>query len=164
MTGTIRSLEAKDLATILAWRNHFAVRERMFTQHEITPQEHGAWFAAACLDQNRHLLVYEEESTPCAFVHFTQKAKGIGEWGFYAAPDAQKGTGTRMANAALEYVFEHINFHKVIGEVIDTNAPSLRFHQKLGFVREGTYRAQHWDGQTWRDVILFGLLRKEYKP
>jgi UDP-4-amino-4,6-dideoxy-N-acetyl-beta-L-altrosamine N-acetyltransferase len=156
--GTIRPLEPEDLATILAWRNDPATRAAMFTRHAITPQEHGAWFA--CAPRDRHLLLYEEGGVPRGFAHLT--GARVAEWGFYAAPGAPKGTGTRLGRAALAHAFGPLGLHKVTGEVIEGNAPSLTLHRKMGFTHEGTRRAQHWDGAAWRDVALFGLIKDDF--
>jgi len=88
---------------------------------------------------------------------------GLGEWGFYVAPDAAKGTGRALGVAALRYAFETLSLRKLCGEVIATNVRSLRFHEKLGFQREGVLREQHFDGKNHLDVHYFGLLIREWR-
>lgn len=52
--------------------------------------------------------------------------------------------------------------HKLCGQVLAGNERSVRFHEALGFVREGELREQQLDGQEYRNLICFGLLRSEY--
>ena len=53
-----------------------------------------------------------------------------------AAPDAERGTGSRMGRQALVWAFEHLGARQVVGRVLTHNAASLKMHEKLGFVRQ----------------------------
>ncbi|HCJ28764.1 MAG TPA: UDP-4-amino-4,6-dideoxy-N-acetyl-beta-L-altrosamine N-acetyltransferase [Pseudomonas sp.] len=156
---------AADLERVLAWRNHPEVRRYMYTQHEIPLDEHTRWFDKASKNPERHLLVYERASTPLGFINIHQIAPGgIGDWGFYAAPDAPKGTGRLLGQAALQYAFIEAGLHKICGQALAYNERSIRFHRSLGFLQEGLLRHQHFDGQHHHDVVCFGLLANEWHP
>jgi len=160
----VRPMAATDLATILAWRNHPDVRRYMYTQHEISLDEHRRWFEHASLDPSRHLLIFENEATPMGFINLHQiAAGGIADWGFYAAPDAAKGTGKQLGQAALQYAFSVVGVHKLCAQALHFNERSVRFHLNLGFQQEGTLRDQHFDGQNYHDVVCFGLLASEWQ-
>lgn len=161
----VRQMVAADLERVLAWRNHPDVRRFMYTQHEISLGEHTRWFEKACKNPKRHLLVYENASTPLGFINLHQFAPGgIADWGFYAAPDAPKGTGYLLGQAALQYAFIDLGLHKLCGQALAYNDRSVRFHQNLGFQQEGLLRQQHFDGQHYHDVVCFGLLASEWHP
>ena len=152
-----------DLEMVLGWRNHPEIRRYMFTHHEITIDEHRRWFMRNSLDASRRLLIFILNGEALGFVHFSGVAKGaIADWGFYAAPDAPKGTGRKLGGAALKYGFQAEGLHKICGQALDYNQPSIRFHQMLGFRQEGVLRDQHLDGATYHSVICFGLLRLEW--
>jgi UDP-4-amino-4,6-dideoxy-N-acetyl-beta-L-altrosamine N-acetyltransferase len=152
-----------DLEQVLHWRNHPEIRRYMYTQHEISLEEHAHWFARASLDPERHLLVFEIDSISLGFINIHQIASaGIADWGFYAAPDAPKGTGRALGQAALLYAFERAGLHKLCGQALAFNERSIRFHMNLGFQREGVLRQQHFDGQQYHDVVCFGLLASEW--
>ena len=98
----LRPMTQEDLERVLTWRNHEDVRRYMYTQHEISLAEHTRWFERASQDPSRHLLVFEYNATPLGFINLHQIAPGgVAEWGFYAAPDAIKGTGRQLGRAAL---------------------------------------------------------------
>jgi UDP-4-amino-4,6-dideoxy-N-acetyl-beta-L-altrosamine N-acetyltransferase len=159
----VRSLEASDLDRVLAWRNHPAVRAHMLTQHEIGIEEHRAWFARTGSDPSRCLLVLERDGEALGFVQFSQVSEGgAADWGFYAAPDAPQGTGTRLGQLALAHAFGALGLHKVCGQALDSNEASIRFHLRLGFRQEGVLREQHRVGGSYRDLVCFGLLRSEW--
>ena len=159
----IRRMTEADLELVLTWRNNPDVRRYMYTGHEITLQEHMAWFSKVSKDSKRHLLIYEDGSVPLGFINIHEIASGgIADWGFYAAPSSPKGTGCSLGNAALRYVFSEVGFYKLCGQVIAFNERSIKFHQKLGFLQEGVLRQQHFDGLEYHDVHCFGLLAREW--
>lgn len=159
----LRPMESGDLERVLGWRNHPEVRRYMYTRHEITLAEHSRWFTRSAADPERHLLIFELESTPLGFINIHQIAPGgIADWGFYAAPDAPKGTGRQLGQAALYYAFVESCLYKLCGQALAFNEASIAYHRALGFTQEGRLRDQHFDGQKHHDVICFGLLASEW--
>ncbi|MGC8697051.1 MAG: UDP-4-amino-4,6-dideoxy-N-acetyl-beta-L-altrosamine N-acetyltransferase [Halothiobacillus sp.] len=160
----VRMMQASDLARVLGWRNHPDVRRFMYSQHEISPQEHQAWFNQHQQNPAKTMLIFEAAGVPQGFVQFTRRTgeSPIADWGFYIAPDAPKGTGRRMGLAALSFAFNELNLHKVCGEAFGYNAASIGFHQAMGFVQEGERRARYFDGTAYHSVILFGLLKSAW--
>ncbi len=154
-----------DLARVLAWRNHPAVRGYMLSQRKITPDEHRRWFERCLKTGSRHLLIFEADGEPMGFVSFNSPdAGGVSEWGFYAAPEAPKGAGRKLGAAAIQHGFGDLKLHKICGKTLGSNERSIRFHQKFGFQREGVLREQHFDGERYHDIVCFGLLRTEWTP
>jgi len=159
----VRRLDVQDLPVVLSWRNHPSVRSFMFSQHEITLEEHRAWFERASADPARRLLIVEDETGPLGFVQFSDVAEnGIADWGFYACPGAPKGTGRRLGTAALDYAFAELGLHKVCGQAITTNEASIRMHRGLGFVEEGILRDQKYVNGVYYSLVCFGLLKHEW--
>lgn len=160
----VRVMLESDLESVLTWRNHPEINRYMYTQHEITLTEHTHWFKRVSKDINYHLLIFEFNNKPLGFINFHQIAQGgIADWGFYAAPDAPKGTGKQLGQTALQYAFITAGLHKICGEALSYNEPSMRFHQRLGFQQEGIKREQHFDGQHYHNVMCFGLLASEWR-
>lgn len=159
----LRPLAYDDLERVLAWRNHLEVRRYMYTQHEISLEEHLRWFKSVKDNPRKHVLIYEVDHLPLGFVNFSEIGTSkVADWGYYAAPDAPKGTGRALGKAALDYAFKETHLYKVCGQAIGFNERSIRFHQSLGFQQEGLLRDQHFDGQRYHDVVCFGLLRQEW--
>lgn len=159
----VRPMTEGDLERVLSWRNHPEVRRFMYTQHEISLEEHARWFTRASQDGERHLLIFEIDATPLGFININRIASGgIADWGFYVAPDAPKGTGRALGVTALRYAFDSASLHKLCGQALAFNERSIRFHLNLGFQREGVLRQQHFDGQQYHDVVCFGLLASEW--
>lgn len=160
---SIRSMTKGDLAMVLTWRNHPEVRRFMLTQHEISLTEHTQWFNRAVQDNKRRLIIVQENNKPIGFVQFSGvEPGGIADWGFYAHPDAAKGTGRKIGTSALDFAFCHLKLHKVCGEAIASNQASIRFHERLGFKREAELRDQRRINGLYHSLIIFGLLVDEW--
>jgi UDP-4-amino-4,6-dideoxy-N-acetyl-beta-L-altrosamine N-acetyltransferase len=161
----IRKVTAEDLPMVLAWRNHAEVRRYMFTQHDITLDEHRSWFAKASQDPRRCLLIIEEEGQAIGYVQFSKVEEGgVGDWGFYARPDAPQGTGSKLGVMALNHAFGQLKLHKVCGQAIASNQASIAFHQRLGFTLEGVLRDQQRINEAYQSLHCFGLLATEWQP
>jgi UDP-4-amino-4,6-dideoxy-N-acetyl-beta-L-altrosamine N-acetyltransferase len=161
----VRPMIHTDLAQVLTWRNHPEVRRYMCTQQEITMDEHQRWFERTLQDPRKRLLIFELSNEPLGFVNITEmEVGGIADWGFYAAPDAPKGSGRRLGRAALDHAFISLKLHKICGRALAYNERSIHFHKSLGFQQEGTLRDQHFDGERYHHVICFGLLGHEWQP
>ena len=162
---SIRPVRHGDLPMLLSWRNHPSVRRFMFTQHEITSQEHLTWYTRASQDPTRQLLIVEEANKPIGYVQFSKvEDGGIADWGFYARPDAPKGSGSRLGTMALNYAFGPLKLHKICGQAIACNHASIAFHQRLGFAFEGVLRDQQRINGAYHSLHCFGLLSTEWEP
>ena len=160
----VRSMVAADVDSVLAWRNHPEVRRYMYTQHEITFEEHHRWFESTRQDPRKHLLIFEEDNQALGFVSLSELgSNGIADWGFYVAPDAPRGCGRELGRATLDHAFNDIKLHKVCAQALAFNVRSTHFHRSLGFQQEGVLRDQHFDGEHYHHVICFGLLSHEWQ-
>lgn len=160
---TLRPMTSADLGIVLQWRNHPDIRRYMYTKHEIGLEEHREWYARTSADPEKCLLIFEVNDNAKGFVQFSAKhlAK-VADWGFYIAPDAQKGTGRKMGFAALDFAFRNLMLDKIYGQAFSFNKRSIRFHLSLGFQQEGILREQVFNGERYHDVICFGLLAIEW--
>lgn len=161
----LRPMQEQDLERVLAWRNHPEVRRHMYTQRLITLEEHRDWFERESQASQRHLLIYERDGESLGFVNLNvvDTTAGCGEWGFYLAPDAPRGSGQGLGQSTLTYAFMTLRLYKLCGEVLADNTRSQRFHERLGFRREATLRDHFHDGNTYHDAITFGLLAEEWR-
>lgn len=162
-TATIRPMQRSDLKMVLAWRNHPQVRQFMFMQHEISEPEHECWFAQVQSNPFTHVLITETDHGPIGLTQFKNISKdGTADWGFYLAPHAPKGSGTALAQTALNFAFANLHLHKVCGQVLATNHASIKFHGKWGFKLEGILREHLLLDNIRHDLHCFGLLKHEW--
>lgn len=157
-------MEERDLDMVRAWRNDRDVRESMFDRTLIQASEHARWFARQSRRKDVQLLLFERDGAACGYIGLDlDKEHSRAEWGFYTAPDAGSGTGREMGETVLARVFDQLGLHRLTGRVLETNVRSLRFHEKLGFIREGVLRDHHVIGTQRLSVHCFGLLENEWR-
>jgi UDP-4-amino-4,6-dideoxy-N-acetyl-beta-L-altrosamine N-acetyltransferase len=160
----IRDVREDDLPMLLAWRNHPQVRSFMLSRHEIDLDEHRIWFEKVSRDPTRCMLIVNDDDGPVGFVQFADVMKGgISDWGFYARPDAPKGTGRKIGGAALDHAFGALGLHKVCGQAVADNKASIALHRALGFIEEGVLRDQKRIDGAYHSLICFGLMEHEWR-
>lgn len=156
-------MEEDDLLLVLSWRNQPSIRTAMYTEHEISLEEHQRWFQRTqeAGYAGKHYLCCCDK-VPFGVVNFTDISRQHHRlhWGFYmGAAKRPPGGATAMGFLALREAFETLGIHKVIGEVLGNNAKSLRYHQRLGFLQEGLFKEHVFKAQEgYVDVICFGYL------
>jgi RimJ/RimL family protein N-acetyltransferase len=84
-------------------------------------------------------------------------AIGIGE-----VEQRGQGYGYEAMSLLLDFAFRELNLHRVQLTVFSYNSAAIGLYEKLGFTREGTYREfLERDGQR-HDMLLYGILRREW--
>lgn len=163
--GHLRPIETHELELMLSWRNAPGVRANMYTRHEISLDEHLAWWERTQQRVNQLYRMYEHRGTPLGIVAFN----GIDieqrncSWAFYASPQAPKGTGSKMEWLALEHAFKSLGLHKVYCEVLAFNQPVIKLHEKFGFTVEGIFREHHLSEAGFVNIYRLGILAREWE-
>ena len=71
------------------------------------------------------------------------------------------GIGWRAQAMLCEYLFAHTPAHKIEAGTHPENIAEQKALEKIGFTREATVRAAEFRDGTWRDGVLYGLLRTD---
>lgn len=74
-----------------------------------------------------------------------------------------QGYGREAMQLGLALAFRELNLHRVWLTVFSYNAPAIGLYERLGFVREGVYREHLERDGTRYDMLLYGLLRREWQ-
>jgi len=162
----LNKLQENDLLTVLAWRNSPEVRRYMFSNREISEADHRSWFRQLADNPSAFWYLHQNDNYILdGVVYFTEYCpdKRSAVWGFYAAPSALPGAGSKIGLAALDKAFGDLNLLALRGEVLEDNERSLRFHEKLGFSRAaGGSQEGHFDGKSVVGVIHFEILKLDW--
>ncbi|MHB8482289.1 MAG: UDP-4-amino-4,6-dideoxy-N-acetyl-beta-L-altrosamine N-acetyltransferase [Nitrospiria bacterium] len=164
-SADLTPISESDLERVLEWRNAKRIRANMFSDHLISMEEHKAWFEKLKKDEFSTFLIFRFQKKPIGIISISQwdKRNQTCFWGFYIGePDAPKGCGTFMGFLGLEYIFKSLKVRKVCGEVFAFNSASIRFHQKLGFVKEGRFKEFILKNGKYEDVLFFSLFQKKW--
>lgn len=96
-------------------------------------------------------FMLRELDSPCAeFTHVIIEKKGI-------------GYGREALKLLLEWTFEIKKFHRIWIDCKEYNSVALHLYESLGFVREGVLREIILTDGVWENLIVLGMLDREYK-
>ncbi|WP_070119673.1 GNAT family N-acetyltransferase [Bacillus marinisedimentorum] len=80
---------------------------------------------------------------------------GTGYWG--------NGFATEAVNRIIKFGFEELNLNKISASALSWNHASATVLDKAGLQKEGILRQDRLLLDTYEDMVVYGLLRNEYK-
>lgn len=157
-----------DLPAILRWRNRPQVREVMFTDHEITWEEHHAWWCAVQADPARDVRLFVEAGRACAVVTYydIDRTAGSCQWGFFLADDLVDGAA-RLAiwlaveREAIDHARRQLGCRTLHCETLATNDAVLAVHARFGFRETGRRTLRRGDLQLEVVEMVLGEPRQD---
>ena len=169
----LRPLRKSDISLFMKWHNDSEVNEYLGRYLPVTEYTEEKWLeeAASTKGGTRVNFIIEAiddcESKPIGSIglgmidHRNQKAVlgiAIGEKDYW-----KKGYGTEAVRLIVEWGFKQLNLNRIDSYVFAPNTKSLKLHEKVGFVKEGTRRQTCYTNGRLVDEVVFGLLRKEWQ-
>jgi RimJ/RimL family protein N-acetyltransferase len=86
------------------------------------------------------------------------------EIGFTLVPSERgKGFGTEAVTIMVDYLFLSRDLVRIQATTDQRNIASQRILEKVGFKREGVVRKSMFIHGEWRDLLLYSILREEWK-
>jgi len=73
------------------------------------------------------------------------------------------GIMTEAIRAIIAFGFARMGLNRIEADADARNPASARVLEKVGFKREGLQREQFYENGDFNDLMLFALLRKDYK-
>jgi RimJ/RimL family protein N-acetyltransferase len=166
----LRGIEPKDSETIFQWgldsdafkrvdvvslpRSYENFKKEIEESYKKGPDGDSYSFA---IENEEGELVGEIRTFAC------NRRVGTFKYGMFIARNYWgKGYGTEVVRLLLKYYFKELGYQKVTVHVYSFNDRSIKFHEKLGFQKEGQLRRMNYtDGQYYDDIYL-GMTREEY--
>jgi len=106
----------------------------------------------------RILAIRANESDILGVCFFTNVSRGVFQAcniGYsVSAAHGGKGIMTELVKGSVDYLFEHLDLHRVMANYVPENHRSARILEKLGFEKEGYAKSYLQIAGTWRDHIL----------
>src|SRR5262245_36945866 len=85
--------------------------------------------------------------------------------GISLLPEARgQGYGTEVIRLLCRYGFRNRNLHRLELEMLASNTAMRRTAEACGFTHEGTQREREDDGDGFADIVIYGLLRRDWTP
>ncbi len=163
--GYLRLATDLDQLRILAWRNDPNIRSMMYTQHEISLDEHNDWWQRVKISKDHLSFMYISNGIETGFVSFSQisRLSGTAFWAFYAQPNAPRGTGSKMEFLALEQAFSVENLRKLNCEVLEKNYKVIQLHKTFGFQQEGIFSSHILVDEDFQDVHRLAIFKSTWE-
>ena len=93
----------------------------------------------------------------------TNLRMGSFKYGLFFVQEAQgKGYASEAVKIVLDYYFNQLRYHKANVYIYDFNTPSVKFHEKMGFVREGRLRQVAYIDGEYCDAVYYGMTSDEF--
>jgi UDP-4-amino-4,6-dideoxy-N-acetyl-beta-L-altrosamine N-acetyltransferase len=163
----LKDIIFEDIEIIRNWRNSPEISKYMYTDDYISIEKQEKWFKNLDIDktQKQWMIVYENEKIGVAYLYNISENFRSCYWGFYLAYHNQrgKGIGSLVENEVIEYVFNDLDYNKLLCEVLEQNNRVIKMHEKFGFRREGYFREHILKNGEYLDVVSLALLKSEWK-
>lgn len=165
---SLSPLGETDIERVRTWRNSDEVRNCMIWRGEITPKAQKDWFRMVSNNTQTayYMIKLLDGEIPGGLVEIKKVDKNNQheEWGIFLGETSLRGKGIAAEAACLflHHAFSEWNIHKIKATLIAENTSSIRFHQSIGFAKEGLLREEVYIGGYYKDVILCGLLSSEF--
>lgn len=168
----LRPLKRSDRAASVAWRNDPAIRDNvMGYRFPVTAEMEKHWVERVLNDQSRSrvVLAIEDRSDRklAGFVYLfdIDWISRTAEFGILIGERKRQGRGLAREALALmaHHAFRVLNLHRLYLRVPAYNRRAAALYRRFGFKEEGRLRQQVFLGRRHHDVLVMGLLRREYE-
>ncbi len=131
---TIRKAQIADSDRVLEWRNDPITRRFFLNRDPVDPSEHRVWYASVLADENRHLLIAQDEKgSPIGVVRFDKEGDNA-QVSIYIVPSRRGfGHGRDVLLGAIRWLTKNSSVKRVHANVVRENLASRRMFSSVGF-------------------------------
>jgi UDP-4-amino-4,6-dideoxy-N-acetyl-beta-L-altrosamine N-acetyltransferase len=166
MSLQLRPIRAQDSAQLLAWRNAPHVSAYMYSDHQISQDEHDRWFAQALSAPDRVYWIIEWDGEGVGLANLTRidRVSRKCDWAYYLGETSTRGQGigAGVEYIVLQHVFGPMGLNKLCCEVFLDNEGVWKLHQSFGFTREALFRDHVWKDGGFKDVVGLSVLARDW--
>lgn len=114
--------------------------------------------------EKRKFFIEKKDGAKIGVVNTFPASGGLLEIGFTLIPNERgKGYGTEAVQILIDYLFLSRELIRIQAFTDLGNVASQRLLDKVGFKREGTIRKSMFIRGEWRDLLLYSILREEWR-
>jgi ribosomal-protein-serine acetyltransferase len=100
-------------------------------------------------------------SIGCHAIEWANRNCSIGYW--LDAELQGRGLITQCCAVFLDYLFDDLGLHRVTIQCGTGNQRSCSIPKRLGFEREGVLREAEWVNDRWVDLVVWGMLARDWR-
>lgn len=145
-------------------RNQYGIRKSMYTEHEITLDEHLNWAEQLKNDKRQivFIVLVNGAVSGMVSVNALDRLHKKSDWAFYLGEDVRGGLGATLEYTFINFVFEKLKLEKLNCEVIEINEAVVKLHKRFGFVEEGFRRENIEKDGKRLGVFFLGLTKSDW--
>lgn len=166
---SIRKIGYGDTDNIVRWRNLPDVKNNLYTQTDLTAEQH-IWWMQNKVDKGlcaQFIIEMIEPQTPIGtvFIKNIDRDSCKGEYGIFIGEDIArgKGYGKIAAKLAVQYAFEVLELNRVYLSVFKDNISGIKSYESAGFVVEGIFREDYKKDGKYFDVVYMAILKSDWE-
>lgn len=165
----LRKIKEEDTSLIIKWRNSENVKKNLFTQSELTEEQHLWWLKNKVATKECVQFIIETIEPPkpigTVFIKNIDKMNNKGEYGIFIGEEIARGCGygTVAAQLVIKYAFKELNLNRLYLSVFSDNVLGIRSYEKAGFKKEGILRQDFKRSDGYSDVVLMSILKSEWE-
>jgi RimJ/RimL family protein N-acetyltransferase len=162
----LRVMEKEDLPLFAEWLNNPEFFGRYFSPLQRSGAEMEKMLENNPLEM-KAFIIEKKDGTKIGLVsHFNMLAPygKMQEIGYALVPSERgKGYCTEATQLMLDYLFLSKDIDRIQATTHVGNVASQKVLEKAGFKREGTLRKAIQSRGEWTDLVIFSILREEWK-
>ena len=162
----MRVAEKEDLPLLSKWDNNPEVTGIHLSPLQRSRTEIERWTESSPFE-HKLFIIEKKDGAKIGFISHFCMLHPMGkmlEMGYVLVPGERgKGYGTEAAKIMVDYLFLSKEMACIQATTDIGNVASQKVLEKTGFQREGTMRRRFFIRGEWRDLVLFSILREEWK-
>jgi len=166
----LRLLEPDDMKQIVEWRNTEQSYNSFLSFVPLNLDRQMKWYNSQVYDftQSNFAVIHKDTGLMIGMIgiYDIDNASRKCEWGriLIGHPEfLNQGYGREAIEVVLEYAFDYLNMNRVQCTCIGSNRKVITLYKSIGFTEEGTFRDYVFKNNKYDNVVLFSILKKEYK-
>ncbi len=166
----IRPIQVSDAIDIVRWRNDENVRNNLFSQEELTIEQHMKWMENVIKTKKAYQFIIEETEGSTVKKIGTTFLKNIdhqnkkAEYGIFIGDKDSRGNGygTLATKKTLEFGFETLGLNRIYSSILETNEASVTALTRGGMKQEGLLREDYIRDNKTFHVIISAITREDW--
>lgn len=162
----LRKITEDDTDNIIKWRNSEDVLKYFLDKRPLTAERHNEWYQNMILTGKVHqfiIVLDDEREIGSVYLKNIDTVNSNAEFGIFIGEKCEKGKGygTMATRLICDYAFRTLHLHKVYLRLLSDNQRAEKCYEKAGFVREGVFVDNIWDGDKFINVTFMAIFNKK---
>lgn len=159
-----KTIHEEHLQLISSWRRLPEVTRFMFTDIDNSVTEQQKWYKKIMVDESsKHWIIsYQNNCIGVISLNNIDHRNKHCKWGYYIGEPSFRSLGGIIPPYLYNYVFNEMNFNKIIAEVMAGNQNIMKLHEIHGYRMVGRYENHIYKYNKFHDVFVYELLYKTW--